>query len=153
MSSGTLILPTPEVIAKYEPVIGLEVHVQLATKTKIFCACPVSFGAPPNTNVCPVCLGLPGALPVLNRKAVEMAIQAALAMNCRVNPFSRFARKNYFYPDLPKGYQISQYNQPLAEHGHLEILVGGVKRRVGVTRVHMEEEAGKSIQDGFKDSD
>jgi len=134
-------------------VIGLEVHVQLNTRTKIFCGCPVVFGAPPNTNVCPVCLGLPGALPVLNRQAVEMAIQASLAMRCRVNPFSRFARKNYFYPDLPKGYQISQYDQPLAEHGSLEIAVDGVQKSIGVTRVHMEDDAGKSIHDGFKDSD
>ncbi|HXR34697.1 MAG TPA: Asp-tRNA(Asn)/Glu-tRNA(Gln) amidotransferase subunit GatB, partial [Candidatus Binataceae bacterium] len=111
------------------------------------------FGAPPNTNVCPVCLGLPGALPVLNRRVVEMAIQAALAMHCRVNPYSRFARKNYFYPDLPKGYQISQYDQPLAEHGWLEISVGGTLKRIGVTRVHLEDDAGKSIHDGFKDSD
>jgi aspartyl-tRNA(Asn)/glutamyl-tRNA(Gln) amidotransferase subunit B len=153
MSPGIAAIATPDEIAKYEPVIGLEVHVQLNTHTKIFCGCPVGFGAPPNTHVCPVCLGLPGALPVLNGKAVEMAIQAALAMNCRVNPFSRFARKNYFYPDLPKGYQISQYDQPLAEHGHLEILLGGVKKRIGVTRVHIEDDAGKSIHDGFKDSD
>jgi aspartyl-tRNA(Asn)/glutamyl-tRNA(Gln) amidotransferase subunit B len=153
MSSGISAIATPDDIAKYEPVIGLEVHVQLNTQTKIFCGCLVAFGAPPNTNVCPVCLGLQGALPVLNRKAVEMAVQAALAMNCRVNGFSRFARKNYFYPDLPKGYQISQYDQPLAEHGHLEILIGGVKKRIGVTRVHMEDDAGKSIHDGFKDSD
>src|SRR5258707_5857779 len=142
-----------EAIAKYEPVIGLEVHVQLSTRTKIFCGCPTSFGAPPNTNVCPVCLGLPGALPVLSRKAVELGIQAALALNCRVNPRSIFARKNYFYPDLPKGYQISQYDQPLAEHGFVEIDVHGTKKRIGITRVHMEDDAGKSIHDGFKDTD
>lgn len=142
-----------DVLAKYETVIGLEVHVQLATNTKIFCSCPTSFGAPPNTNVCPVCLGLPGALPVLSRQAVDMAIGAALALKCHVNTFSRFARKNYFYPDLPKGYQISQYDQPLAEHGHIDISVDDEKKRIGVTRVHMEDDAGKSIHDGFKDSD
>lgn len=141
------------VLTKYEPVIGLEVHVQLGTKTKIFCSCPVEVGAPPNTNVCPVCLGLPGALPVLSRQAVELAIGAALALRCRINSFSRFARKNYFYPDLPKGYQISQYDQPLAEHGHIEILSDAGKKRVGVTRVHMEDDAGKSLHEGFKDSD
>jgi aspartyl-tRNA(Asn)/glutamyl-tRNA(Gln) amidotransferase subunit B len=141
------------ILTKYEPVIGLEVHVQLGTKTKIFCSCPVEFGAPPNTNVCPVCLGLPGALPVLSRQAVELAIGAALALRCKVNPFSRFARKNYFYPDLPKGYQISQYDQPLAEHGYVDILINGEKKRIGVTRVHMEDDAGKSLHEGFKDSD
>jgi len=153
MSSVFGELAPPEVIARYEPVIGLEVHVQLATNTKIFCSCPTSFGAPPNTNVCPVCLGLPGALPVLSRQAVEMAIKAGLALNCTIARQSRFARKNYFYPDLPKGYQISQYDEPLAERGWVEILVDGGIKRIGVTRVHMEDDAGKSIHDGFKDSD
>src|ERR1700722_5401666 len=132
---------TPEEIGKYEPVIGLEGHVQLNTRTKIFCGCPTGFGAPPNTNVCPVCLGLPGALPVLNRRAVEMAIQAALAPHCRGNPFSRFARKNYFYPARPKGYQISQYDQPLAEHGWLETPMDGATKRIGITRIHLEDDA------------
>jgi aspartyl-tRNA(Asn)/glutamyl-tRNA(Gln) amidotransferase subunit B len=132
--------------------VGLEVHVQLATATKIFCGCPTGFGAPPNTNVCPVCLGLPGALPVLNRAAVELAIKAALALNCRIRPHSRFARKNYFYPDLPKGYQISQYDEPFSEAGYVDIAVDGVPKRIRVTRVHMEDDAGKSIHEGFKDS-
>ena len=153
MSSSAIAAATPEMIARYEPVIGLEVHVQLATATKIFCGCPTSFGAPPNTNVCPVCLGLPGALPVLSREAVELAIKGALALNCQVRAHSRFARKNYFYPDLPKGYQISQYDEPLAEHGFVDIVVDGVSKRIGVTRVHMEDDAGKSMHDGFKDSD
>jgi aspartyl-tRNA(Asn)/glutamyl-tRNA(Gln) amidotransferase subunit B len=153
MSSSIAALPTAEVIAKYESVIGLEVHAQLATNTKIFCSCPTSFGADPNTNVCPVCLGLPGALPVLARQAVEMAIKAGLALNCRINPMSRFARKNYFYPDLPKGYQISQYDQPLAEHGFIDIALEAYGKRIGVTRVHMEDDAGKSVHDGFRDSD
>ncbi len=140
-------------LAKYEAVIGLEVHVQLATRSKIFCRCPAGFGAAPNTNVCPVCLGFPGALPVLNRAAVEMAMKAAFALNCEVRPFSRFARKNYFYPDLPKGYQISQYDQPVAEHGVIEIAVDGAKKRIGITRVHLEDDAGKSIHEGFRDSE
>jgi aspartyl-tRNA(Asn)/glutamyl-tRNA(Gln) amidotransferase subunit B len=142
----------PEVLAKYEPVVGLEVHVQLLTRTKIFCGCSTRFGDPPNTNVCPVCLGLPGTLPVLNKRAVEMAMRAALALNCTVHDHSRFARKNYFYPDLPKGYQISQYELPLATGGCLEIEVHGVKKRIGITRLHLEEDAAKNLHEGFSQS-
>ncbi|HUY13545.1 MAG TPA: Asp-tRNA(Asn)/Glu-tRNA(Gln) amidotransferase subunit GatB [Terriglobia bacterium] len=141
-----------EVRAKYETVIGLEVHAQLLTQSKIFCGCSTRFGAPPNSNVCPVCLGLPGALPVLNREAVTMAMKAAMALNCALNPRSRFARKNYFYPDLPKGYQISQYDEPLAEFGRIEIELNGQRKRIGITRVHLEEDAGKSLHEGFPDS-
>ena len=136
----------------FEPVIGLEIHAQLLTESKIFCGCSTRFGAPPNTNVCAVCLGLPGALPVLNRRAVEFAVRAAHALNCTVHHTSIFARKNYFYPDLPKGYQISQYERPLALGGGLEVTVDGVRSHVGLTRIHMEEDAGKSLHEGFADS-
>jgi len=151
--SSSVVADAAEAIGRYEAVIGLEVHVQLATATKIFCGCPTSFGAPPNTNVCPVCLGMPGALPVLSHHAVELAIKGALALECRIRPVSRFARKNYFYPDLPKGYQISQYDEPFAEGGYVDVLSGESVRRIGITRVHLEDDAGKSIHDGFRDSD
>jgi aspartyl-tRNA(Asn)/glutamyl-tRNA(Gln) amidotransferase subunit B len=128
---------------EYEPVIGLEVHAQLLTRSKIFCGCSTSFGEEPNTQACPVCTGQPGSLPVINRKAVEFAIKLGLATNCRIAPYSVFARKNYFYPDLPKGYQISMYEYPLAEHGFIEIAVQGEKKRIGIIRIHMEEDAGK----------
>src|SRR5215467_12263569 len=139
--------------AKYEAVIGLEVHVQLLTVTKIFCSCSTQFGAAPNSNVCPVCLGMPGVLPVMNRKAVEFAVLAAMALDCRIHETSIFARKNYFYPDLPKGYQISQYDKPLAEFGFIEVPAEGRQKKIGITRVHLEEDAGKSLHEGFPDSD
>jgi aspartyl-tRNA(Asn)/glutamyl-tRNA(Gln) amidotransferase subunit B len=137
----------------FEAVIGLEIHAQLLTESKIFCGCSTRFGAPPNTNVCPVCLGLPGALPVLNRRAVEFAVRAAHALNCTVHETSVFARKNYFYPDLPKGYQISQYERPIATAGFVAYPAQAGVRRVGITRVHLEEDAGKSLHEGFADSD
>ena len=143
---------SPEVLAAYEPVIGLEVHVQLKTATKAFCACSARFGDPPNSNTCPVCLGLPGALPVLNKRAVELAIRAALALHLEVQESSRFARKNYFYPDLPKGYQISMYELPLATRGWLEIEHDGQIQRIGITRLHLEDDAAKNLHEGFPDS-
>lgn len=139
-------------LVAFEPVIGLEIHARLLTDTKIFCGCSTRFGQAPNSNVCPVCLGLPGALPVLNRRAVDFAAKAALALDCTVHERSIFARKHYFYPDLPKGYQISQYEQPLATGGALEYATAGVVKRVRITRVHMEEDAGKSLHEGFPDS-
>ncbi|MDP2167895.1 MAG: Asp-tRNA(Asn)/Glu-tRNA(Gln) amidotransferase subunit GatB [Thermodesulfovibrionales bacterium] len=136
----------------YEAVIGLEVHAQMSTETKIFCGCLTKFGSEPNTQTCPVCIGMPGALPVLNKKALEFAVRAGLALNCGISPMSRFARKNYFYPDLPKGYQISQYELPICEHGFLEIVADGGLKKIGVTRVHMEEDAGKNIHEGAGNS-
>jgi aspartyl-tRNA(Asn)/glutamyl-tRNA(Gln) amidotransferase subunit B len=141
-----------ELLAKYEPVIGLEVHVQLLTKTKIFCGCSTRFGDAPNANTCPVCLGLPGTLPVLNKRVIEMASRASLALNGTVHEHSRFARKNYFYPDLPKGYQISQYELPLATGGWVEIDLDGAKKRIGITRLHVEEDAAKNLHEGFSQS-
>jgi aspartyl-tRNA(Asn)/glutamyl-tRNA(Gln) amidotransferase subunit B len=136
---------------RFEMVVGLEVHVQLKTRTKAFCACSTDFGAPPNVNTCPVCLALPGALPVLNERAVELATRAALGLGCQVNPLSVFARKNYFYPDLPKGYQISQFDEPLATGGFIAIAAkdSGAELKIGITRLHMEEDAGKSIHDRY----
>lgn len=133
---------------RYEAVIGLEVHAQMLTDTKIFCGCSTKFGSEPNTQTCPVCIGMPGVLPVLNKKALEFAIKTGIAMNCRISTYSRFARKNYFYPDLPKGYQISQYEMPICEGGYIEITVDGTTKKIGITRIHMEEDAGKNIHTG-----
>jgi aspartyl-tRNA(Asn)/glutamyl-tRNA(Gln) amidotransferase subunit B len=136
-------------MAEYEAVIGLEVHAELLTNSKMFCGCSTKFGAPPNTQTCPICLGMPGILPVINRRGVEFAVRTALALNCRIAPMSRFARKNYFYPDLPKNYQISQYELPLSEHGYVEFALDGEKKRVGIRRVHLEEDTGKLIHAGI----
>ncbi len=147
---------TPDILARYQPVIGLEVHVQLLTASKAFCGCVNKYGGEPNTHVCPTCLGLPGALPVLNRQAVEYAVLAAKAIHCEIRERSIFARKNYFYPDNPKGYQISQFDKPIAENGWIDVPKGdgssGEITRIGITRLHMEEDAGKSLHDGFADS-
>ena len=139
--------------AKYMTVIGLECHAQLLTESKLFCSCSTRFGQDPNSNTCPVCLGLPGALPVLNHGAVAMAVRAAIALDCTINPVSQWSRKNYFYPDLPKGYQISQFDRPFAEDGHLDVELDGKVRQVRILRIHMEEDAGKSLHEGFPDSD
>ena len=132
----------------YEPVIGLEVHLQLSTRTKLFCGCLTKFGAPPNSQTCPVCLGLPGVLPVLNERVLEWGIKVALAFNCQIAPVMKFDRKQYFYPDLPKNYQISQYDQPLAQRGHLDIVIEGQAKRIGIHRIHLEEDAGKLLHEG-----
>jgi len=136
----------------FEVVVGMEVHAQLLTRTKLFCGCSTTFGAPANTQVCPVCAGLPGVLPVLNKRAVEMAVTAGLAAGCSITPFSRFARKNYFYPDLPKGYQISQYELPVCQHGVLDIIVNGETKSIRIRRMHLEEDAGKNVHEGLIDS-
>src|ERR1700723_346577 len=145
---GAELLDYDDVIARYQPVLGLEVHVELSTATKMFCGCATAFGAEPNTQVCPVCLGLPGSLPVLNEAAVESAIRIGLALNCEIVPWCRFARKNYFYPDMPKNYQISQYDEPIAVNGYLEVPLEGQTIRVGIERVHLEEDTGKSLHVG-----
>jgi len=133
---------------EYEAIIGLEIHAQLLTESKMFCGCPTGFGADPNTQTCPICTGMPGVLPVINKRAIEYVIRTGLALNCEIASYSRFARKNYFYPDLPKGYQISQYELPLCRGGHLEIVLDGDRKRVRLTRIHLEEDAGKNVHEG-----
>ncbi|MFE3291174.1 Asp-tRNA(Asn)/Glu-tRNA(Gln) amidotransferase subunit GatB [Rhodococcus sp. NPDC059234] len=149
VATTTELLDYDEVLAKFEPVMGMEVHVELHTATKMFCPCPTTFGAEPNTQVCPVCLGLPGSMPVVNEKAVESAIRIGLALNCSITPWGRFARKNYFYPDQPKNYQISQYDEPIATEGYLDVVLDdGSTFRVEIERAHMEEDTGKSLHVG-----
>ncbi|HEY9376168.1 MAG TPA: Asp-tRNA(Asn)/Glu-tRNA(Gln) amidotransferase subunit GatB, partial [Jiangellaceae bacterium] len=149
MTSTVIALPSFEqAIARYDPVMGLEVHVELGTTTKMFCGCSTAFGAEPNSQVCPVCLGLPGSLPVLNRTAVESAIRLGLALNCTIAEWCRFARKNYFYPDMPKNFQISQYDEPIAFDGWLDLPFEGEVYRIGIERAHMEEDTGKSLHIG-----
>src|SRR5437667_6826005 len=147
MTMETLV-PYPEAMERYEPVIGLETHVELGTRTKMFCACTTTFGAEPNSQVCPVCLGLPGSLPVTNRTAIEYTIKIGLALNCSIASWCRFARKNYFYPDMPKNFQISQYDEPLCTDGYLDVVVDGETVRVGIERVHLEEDTGKTLHIG-----
>ena len=142
------LVPFAAAVERYEPVIGLETHVELGTRTKMFCGCPTTFGAEPNSQVCPVCLGLPGSLPVTNRTAIEYAIRIGLALNCTIATWCRFARKNYFYPDMPKDFQISQYDEPLCTDGWLDVAVGDTTVRVGIERVHLEEDTGKSLHVG-----
>ena len=146
---STTVLPAyDEVVARYEPVIGLETHVELGTNTKMFCGCPTDFGGEPNTRVCPVCLGLPGSLPVANKAAIEATIRIGLALNCSIASWCRFARKNYFYPDMPKNFQISQYDEPLCFDGYLDVEVDGELVRIGIERVHLEEDTGKTLHVG-----
>ena len=147
MTTDTLV-PFTAAVERYEPVIGLETHVELGTRTKMFCGCTTLFGAEPNSQVCPVCLGLPGSLPVVNRMAIEYTIRIGLALNCGIAAWCRFARKNYFYPDMPKNFQISQYDEPLCTYGYLDVLVGDTTVRVGIERVHLEEDTGKSLHVG-----
>jgi aspartyl-tRNA(Asn)/glutamyl-tRNA(Gln) amidotransferase subunit B len=148
MTAAAALVPYDEAVARYEPVIGLETHVELGTATKMFCGCPAGFGAAPNAAVCPVCLGLPGSLPVANRAAIEYTIRIGLALNCSIASWCRFARKNYFYPDMPKDFQISQYDEPLCTDGWLDIIVDGSAFRIGIERVHLEEDTGKSLHVG-----
>ena len=148
MTTGDRLVDYDEVLTRYEPVIGLETHVELGTASKMFCGCATTFGAEPNTHTCPVCLGMPGSLPVANAAAVEATIRIGLALGCRIAPWSRFARKNYFYPDIPKGFQTSQYDEPLCIAGHLDVEVDGETYRVEIERVHLEEDTGKNLHVG-----